>query len=397
MKMQNQSVLVITSTYPRWVGDTMPAFVESLCMELNKHNLNAIVIAPHCKKSKTKELLNGVNVHRFRYAPSNAEKLAYGGGMLNNFKAKPFQNSILLGMFCISQLFTAMKLVLRNDNKLIHAHWLLPQGLIAVIIKKLLFWKDISVLVTIHGGDVYGVKNRIYKFLTKYVCLNCDAISVVSSAIAKDFGYENKIFIRSMGVDTKNLFVPDITVERKDILFVGRLVDKKGCDILLNAFSKLEQSDDLVNLNIIGSGPELSKLKGIVKDLKIHNRVKFLGALTHSEIVKWYQSAKIFVMPSIVANSGDQEGLGLVAAEAMSCECLVIASDLPVIRDLIDHKINGVLIPPGDEEVLANAMIKILNDTALAKKLSINARKKIVEKFDWTLVGSDYARILKSL
>ena len=199
----------------------------------------------------------------------------------------------------------------------------------------------------------------VLSLLEKLYLKNSDAISVVSSAIEKDVKIKKNISIRSMGVDAQNLFVPAATSERKDILFVGRLVDKKGCDILLKAFSILIKSENKINLNIIGSGPEQKSLEKLTRELGIESSVKFLGALNQINLVKWYQSSKIFIMPSVVAKSGDQEGLGLVAAEAMACECPVVASNLPAVRDLIDDKIDGILVPPSDEKELANALKRI--------------------------------------
>ena len=90
MITKSKSLLVLTSTYPRWQDDTVPVFVESLCIELNKHKLDPYVIAPHSKFAKTRERLNGIEIIRFRYAPTCLENLAYGGGMLNTLKKSQY-------------------------------------------------------------------------------------------------------------------------------------------------------------------------------------------------------------------------------------------------------------------------------------------------------------------
>ncbi len=395
--MPKSSVLVLTSTYPRWKGDSTPRFVESLCIELKKSNKEIFVLAPHTAQSKTYEELNGMIVHRYRYAPESLEKLAYQGGLLHNLKRKPLINYFILFFFMFNQMIYAIKLISQYKCKVIHAHWVVPQGLIAVLVKKILFWKKISVLITVHGGDIYGVSGNFANIIKNWVFRNTDAVTVVSKTIADDLVKVKKIYVRSMGVDSQTLFVPLRDSKRTNLLFVGRLVDKKGCDVLLKAFQIVLTTCPNLRLNIIGDGPELNVLKDICISLGIDKNVEFIGALEQKELVRWYQTSRIFIMPSIVAKTGDQEGLGLVAAEAMSCECAVIASNLDAVKDLIDNGCNGLLVDPEDEYCLANAIQSLLDDVALSNRLGKNARKKIVDKFDWSIVGKEYTDIIKAL
>lgn len=395
--MSNPRLLVLTSTYPRWESDSTPRFVESLCIELSKCNLDVFVLAPHFPNSKSHEIVNSINIYRYRYAPASLEKIAYEGGLLNNIKRRRVVNTFVLISFMLCQLLAAIRLIYKHNCREIHAHWIIPQGLIAIIIKKLLFWRNIKVLITAHGGDIYGVNGKISTAIKNWVCKNCDAATVVSNAVARDIGYVKHLHIRSMGVDTSSLFIPPVNPSRSNLLFVGRLVDKKGCDVLIRAFQYVLNYFPTLQLNIIGEGPEHPKLVQLCKSLGVHEHVNFIGSLMQVELIKWYQGACIFIMPSVIASSGDQEGLGLVAAEAMACECPVIASDLEAIKDLIDDNHCGLLVKQGDAEKLSNAIVRLLEDQEFASKLAKNARKKVVTKFDWVSVGREYAQIIRDL
>ena len=388
------NVLVLASTYPRWKDDSTPSFVETLSHGLSMRGMNITVLAPHCQGAHTFENLNGIDVHRFRYAPEKLETLAYKGGLLSKIKKNSF-NKIILFLFLISETLHTIKLANKLKINLIHAHWIVPQGLIAIITKKIFFWKKISVLITAHGGDVYGVNNSIYNYFKDWVCKNSDGATAVSNAVATHMKKANNLFVRSMGVDAMHHFLPPVTDKRKHLLFVGRLVDKKGCDILLMAFKEVLKHYPSLTLKIIGDGPEKKALKKLCRTLKISGNVEFMGALSQEQLTKWYQSAKIFIMPSIIAESGDQEGLGLVAAEAMACECPVIASNLHAITDLIKHDVDGILINSNDSYALAEAIVKLAEDPITSKRLASEARKKVLDKFDWSVVAEDYARIIK--
>ena len=395
--MSNQSILVLTSTYPRWSDDTTPKFVESLCEEYVGHGYEVLVLAPHYAKAKKNENSKGINVFRFRYAPSHQENLAYEGGLLHNIKDKPIINTFKLCSFIFFQFVSALFLLHKYKITVIHAHWLVPQGFVAVLIKKIIFWRRINVLVTVHGGDAYGIKGSLYEKIKKWICNSCDSVTAVSEAVASSLGLSKKVFVRSMGVSALDYFVPLYDHSRKDLLFVGRLVDKKGCSVLLEAMQIVLKSDPDVKLHIIGDGPELEELKNLCSKLSIKTNVIFLGAMPQKEILRWYQTASVFIMPSIIADSGDQEGLGLVAAEAMSCKCPVIASDLMAVRDLVTNDLDGLLVNPNDKKDLANAIVKLLRNPEIGIRLGNNAREKIVSKFDWSVVGDEYMEEINRL
>ena len=383
------NVLVLASTYPRWKDDSTPKFVESLSRGLAEHGMNITVLAPHFEGARRSENLNGINVYRFKYAPEKYETLAYQGGMLNNVKKNTLSKLLLLS-FLFSEALYVIRLVFKLKINIIHAHWLIPQGLVAVIVKKIILWKRISVLVTAHGSDIHAIKNFTYNYLKDWVCKNSDGATAVSNAVATHMDKANNLFVRSMGVDAKYHFLPPVSDDRRHLLFVGRLIDKKGCDVLLMAFNEVLKNHPSLMLKIIGNGPEEASLKELCKTLEITKNVEFIGGLPQEKLTKWYQSAKIFIMPSL------QEGLGLVAAEAMACECPVIASNLDTITDLIKHNVDGLLVNSNDSQALAEAIKTLTEDPVTAKRLAKQARKKVLDMFDWTIVSKDYASIINS-
>ncbi len=396
-------LLVLASTFPRWGNDTEPRFVESLCYEL-ANEFDVTVLAPHCRGAARNEIFGSgdrqLEVCRFKYAPEILENLAYDGGMLSRLRANPFR-VLLLPLFLLVQLLAVVQACRRRPIDAVHAHWIIPQGL-TVAIFRLISRRIPPILVTSHGGDLYALNSRPMEFLKRWITNSADKVTVVSSAMrdycdARQIA-PGKIVVQSMGVDLGNKFTPGSkNASRSGLVFVGRLVDKKGVEHLVEAMTLLADSYNDTRLTIVGDGPLRERLKQLARDLRVDERVGFVGSVPNREVPAYLRAASVAVMPSVIASSGDQEGLGLVAVEAMGCGCAVVASDLPAIRDTVIDGETGLTARPADAEDLAAKIGILLGDSALRQKLADAGRSYAMAKFAWPIVGSKYREILSEL
>jgi glycosyltransferase involved in cell wall biosynthesis len=172
------------------------------------------------------------------------------------------------------------------------------------------------------------------------------------------------------------------TTEGKNIIFVGRLVERKGVRYLIEAFSRVAGSIPHC-LVIIGDGPERVALEADARRLGVEDRVRFTGMITDDELKKYYQSCSFFVLPAVYDKKGDTEGLGVVLLEAMSYKKPVIASNVGGITDIVTDEENGLLVPPADSITLAQAIEKMAKSRQLRKTLGQAAQKTVDEKFNW--------------
>jgi glycosyltransferase involved in cell wall biosynthesis len=398
-----QKLLVLTSTYPRWSGDTEPAFVKQLS-ELLSGSYEVHVLAPHCQGSnRVEDLGDGIQIFRFRYAPDSWERLAYNGGVLENLKRNK-SLYLLVPVFMLVQFVAAIKLCRDHQYTCIHAHWLIPQGLIAVCLNLFLTTPP-KLLLTSHGADLFGLQGRFFRRLKQWVLGRADHTTVVSHAMRDkvlELGIPaNKVSVKSMGADLQHLFRIDKNLDklrdRQKLIFVGRLVEKKGVSVLVEAFAKLVQRYPGLQLEIVGDGPEGPGLEVLASKLGLRKNILFVGQLKNDCIPARLQQASIAVVPSVVALSGDQEGLGLVLIEALGCGCSVVASDLPAIQDVIQDEVTGLLAKSGDSDSLAKCIERLIEQPALAKKLAEAGRASILERFDWQGVGVGYNSLIASL
>lgn len=395
-KRRRPVLLVLASTYPRWAGDPEPGFVHELARRLIGQ-FRVIVLCPHAPEAKAGELLDGVEVIRYRYAPERWETLVNEGGIVANLRRSAWKYLLVPG-FVLAQAWVAWRVMRREKVDIVHAHWLVPQGLIAAALQ----WlpgKRVPFLVTSHGADLFALKGRLMDRLRRFVLARAEAATVVSSAMRERLGQLDidlaKVSVLPMGVDLVGRFTPDTSIERskREILFVGRLVEKKGLRHLLDALPVVLRQLPEVRLRIAGFGPEEAALKRQVEMLGLSGYVEFLGAVPQSELPDLYRRASVFVAPFVEAGSGDQEGLGLVLVEAAGCECPILVGDVPAVWDVIGDTSRFVVMPK-QIDAFAQSIIGVLGFSERARTEAGALRGRLVERFDWQSVAKSYEVIL---
>lgn len=384
--------LVLASTYPRWRGDPEPGFVHELCRRLTAC-FDVIALVPDAPGADASGVLDGVEVIRYRYAPSRLETLVNDGGIVTNLRRSKWKLLLVPG-FILAQAWRAWRLTRTRKIDAVHAHWLLPQGLIAALLPGIPF------VVTSHGADLYALRGRLLNTLKRFVIRKSSATTVVSGAMRKtllDMGADvGKVSVLSMGVDISQHFIPNPHVPRStdEILFVGRLVEKKGVHFLLRAMPEILRRYPSAYLTIVGFGPEERSLQALASALDLGDKARFLGAVQQSELPTLYQRAALFVAPFVEAVSGDQEGLGLVVMEALGCECPVVVGDVPAMAEIFGTHLCEVVVDPKDTAVLASRVVRALSDPSATRDLTAKIRTAVGERFSWDTVAAGYTELL---
>jgi glycosyltransferase involved in cell wall biosynthesis len=191
------------------------------------------------------------------------------------------------------------------------------------------------------------------------------------------------------GVDLA-MFTPRRTIE---LLAVGRLVAKKGFDVLIEASHLLEFD---WRLGVVGAGPLLAELSGIARAHGVADRIEFLGTRTHAELPSLYRSADIVVVPSVIDADGDRDGLPNVVLEAMASGLAVVGSDVAAISTAIEHEVTGLLVPPGDAKLLAEAISRLAGDDQLRRTLGRAARERAEARFGLGACTERFLTILET-
>ena len=390
-------LLVLASTYPRWPADPEPGFVHELSRRLTER-YRVIVLCPHAPGAKPRETMDGVEVVRYRYAPERWETLVNDGGIVTNLKRARWKLLLVPG-FVLGQAWVAWRLMRRERVDVIHAHWLIPQGLIAALLP----WlpgRRVSYVVTSHGADLYALKGRLLDGIKRFVARRAAAATVVSSAMRERLAALGvpaaHIHVLPMGVDLSERFTPDPSVPRSqhEILFVGRLVEKKGLRHLIAALPQVLEGVPDAFLTIVGFGPEEAALRQQVHTLGLQAKVHFLGAVAQTGLPALYRRAALFVAPFVQAESGDQEGLPVALMEAVACGCPVVAGDVAGIEDLLGRMKPYICVDARNAEMLASCICSRLIDSSTAGLHAQAVLEEASWRVDWNRIAAGYARLI---
>lgn len=402
--MQKKNLLVLSSTYPRWDDDWEPAFVHELSKRLTDE-FDVSVLCPREKGSKKKEVKDHVNVSRYRYAPNSLSTLVSNGGIAANLKNQPLK-WLLVPLFFLFQTIAILIAIKRDKPDVIHCHWIIPQG-ICLYLAKTISRSKIPHLLTSHGGDLYSFRGKLLSNIKRRVINNANAMTVVSQAMKAEVnrivGREVEISVIPMGIDTQNTFYPDPSVERSttEILFVGRLVEKKGVKYLLETFPEVLKTHPDATLTIIGEGPERAGLEKLATTIGISSKVNFIGSVLNKNLPNFYRRAAVFVAPFITSKNGDQEGLGLVSVEALACGCRVILTDIEACKDIIKKATRKDFIIESkqqDSRDLSEKILSMLETTKIQIREDDPEISSIARmNFDWHSISTRYSHTINSL
>jgi colanic acid/amylovoran biosynthesis glycosyltransferase len=383
--MHTPKLLVLASTYPARTGDGTPQFVRDLAT-VEALSYETTVLVPSVPAGARREVDGVLQVHRFRYFPRRWEDLA-DGAILENLRSRKSRRAQLLPLF-LAEVLAIRREVRAVKPDVIHVHWLIPQGLAALIAAP-----TVPKLVTSHGGDVYGLRDRVSRRLFRAVLNNADAVTTMNTEMRDrlvELGADPATtVVLSMGADVAAIRPLAAASERRTgrILFVGRLVEKKGVSVLLEALRLLDVGG--YDLRVVGDGPLRSKLTSESSGVA----ATFVGVLGREALAAEFGAASIAVFPSVPAASGDQDGLPVALLEAMSAGCAVLASNLPGLRDAVEDGRSGLLTTPGSALELATALGRLLGDPALCDQLGRAAATR-AEHFSVDAIGGRYVALL---
>jgi glycosyltransferase involved in cell wall biosynthesis len=264
----------------------------------------------------------------------------------------------------------------------LHAHFVDRAATIALVAGRLL---DKPYSLSLHAGaDIYvdPVLLREKVVEARHV-VSCTSHNVAHVAAIAGEDLSEKMSHINHGLDLSEYRRESrLSGDVPYILAVGQLKGRKGLIPLIRACRRLKDENYRFRCRIVGGGPQFEELRHVVAQLGVGDRVTLCGALPHESVIEEYRRATIFVLPCIKTAEGDVDGFPNVVAEAMASRVPIVTSDLPAIRQVVKHRVNGLLVPPGDEEALAASMKDLLDQPALRERFGARGRQSVLGLFD---------------
>lgn len=387
-RVEKKKLLVTGSTFPRWKGDTEPRFVLDLSEALTEY-FDVTALVPAAPGAKNQEVMNGVKVIRYHYFPIHKwETLCYPGAIVPRIKEKKIR-ALLVPFLFLSLYWHLFRLLPKFD--VVHAHWIIPQGIVQSFFKK-------PYIVTGHGGDVMELNSGIIKILKARTLKKASFITVVSeknkATLEKLYATKN-VIVQSMGCDTEK-FTPTKRVNnyfgqgnKKVVLFVGRFVEIKGIRYLLEAMEKID-----AKLVIVGKGPLENEIQSEAE--KLEDKVILMGPQDHEKLPVIYASSDVFVIPSITINENVTEGAPTVITEALASGLPVIGTNTGGIPEMIENNKNGFVIPEKDANAIVDKVNYLLSDEIIYQNFSKQARMA-GEKKSYKNTARAFGKLLKKI
>jgi glycosyltransferase involved in cell wall biosynthesis len=282
-------------------------------------------------------------------------------------------------------------IVLSRRPDVVHAHGYKADVFVHLALRQM----KVPYVATCHNWTDNDSKSRMYGWFDRRILSRFSRIAAVSEAIEKRLlraGVDaNRIEIVRNGIDVQALQIEEPQNQNKAqdhanvvVGFVGRLSPEKGPDLFLRAAKNVLQDRVGVEFLLAGDGPEISTLRQLSDELRISKKVRLLGYVTDMKL--FYRDLDVLVA------SSRREGLPIAILEGMACGLPVVATAVGDIPKIIDHGCTGLLVPPENVPLLAQAILSLIEDPSKRTELGAAARRFITEAFSNDRMGREYLR-----
>jgi len=378
---------MVTSSYPRFAGDVVAPFIESIARGVAARGHRVDVVLPHHPELRRRDD-EPVSFHPYRYAPLDRwSRWGYAQSLRRDVSVRA--GAFLLAPFVAFALRRIVAERLRATRyDVVHAHWVVPN---AALVGGLVRSHGVPLVVSLHGSDVFVAETLLpARLLAGHVLRQAGAVTACSADLhrrAVRLGARpERTRTVPYGVDRVAPTDVDVPAVRAQlgapsgstlVLGLGRLVEKKGFTYLIEAVRNVPN----VFLAIAGAGDLRAELEA--QAAASGAPVRLVGALDRDSVAAALEAAEVVVVPSIVDRAGNVDGLPNVLLEAMAAGRAVIASRVAGIPDVVTDGVDGILVAEKDATGLAAALTRLAADPALRKRLGDAARVTVTRRLSW--------------
>ncbi len=401
-------ILVLTSSYPKYPGDTTAPFIQSITRELASRGHKLTVVLP-ARPDLSPAPVPGVSFEPYRYAPSEGLAVfGYAEALRGDVAVRP-STYLVSPLALAAGIGKTVAVVRRGEYDLLHAHWVVPSGAMALPAARL---GGLPLVVSLHGSDVFlSEQKAFFGRAARLAFRRAGAVTACSDDLAersRALGASPRPVVIPYGVDA-DLFRPTredvarlrerlgLAAAQPMVLAVGRLVHKKGFAILIEAIPWLVAGHPDLRVVIAGGGDLAAELAAQADHAGVRDHLMLVGNVSREELPAYYGAATVTAVPSIHDDAGNVDGLPNVMLEALASGSSIVASAVAGIPQAVSHRKEALLVPERDPKALAEAILELLGSQQTRDSLGRNARERARSAFSWGRVGDQFEDVFRTV
>lgn len=382
---QRMRVDHVVTAFPRDKDDVITPWMVELLRSSRERGTDARVLAP-AYRGLGDHRIRGIPVRRFRYAPARWERLSHEETVPERVRRRPVW-SLLVPPYLAAGTAAAWRLG-REAPDVVHVHWPFPHALFGAAARAASGGRT-ALVCSFYAVGLNWVDRRMpwLRPLLRWSARTADAVTANSSQTAR-------LVRRITGREAE--VIPSAAARRMEeagerrepltaegplrLLFVGRLVERKGVEYLVRALPRI-LSEREVELTVVGEGEWEREIRSAARECGVEDRVTLTGFVPARQLARLYAGCDVFVLPAVVDRKGDTEGLGVVLLEALTFGRPVVASALGGIPDIVKDGATGWLVPPEDPGVLADQILQLAAHPEEARRVAEEGRRHAQRNF----------------
>lgn len=397
---------MVTSSYPKYEGDVTAPFVESIAVSVAARGNEVHILAPYHPDVRRRPLEKGVHLHFFKYIPFKRLNIwGYAESLEADVRVKGAIYPLTPVVF-LSSLAALWRLTGRVKFSVMHGHWVIPNGPVSALIARL---RRLPLVISLHGSDIFIAEgSSLVSSVARWCFRSARAITAPSEDLRqraiKLGAPPQRCHLVPYGVDPGQFshmegagpllrqelgLLPDAPV----VFAVGRMVYKKGFEYLIRAVPAILREHPNAKIVIAGGGDLQPRLQSLVKQLGVERSVIMPGWVQRDRLPLYFSGCDLFVLPSVVDQQGNVDGLPNTLLEAMASARPVVATSVAGVPLAVKDGENGLLVPEKQPGELSTAINLLLNAPELRAQYGEAGRRRVEQELNWDTTARTFVRL----
>ena len=389
-------ISMVTSSNPKFEGDVTAPFVESIASSIAAEGHEVHVLAPYHPDVRREPVEKGVQLHFFKYSPLKHLNIwGYAESLEADVRVKGVIFPLTPVVF-LSSFIALWRLTGRIKFDVMHGHWVVPNGPVSAIVARL---RRLPLVISLHGSDIFlAEQSRLLGAVARWCFRSASAITAPSEDLRQrairlgapparshliPYGVDPGQFTRIDNAGPQLRAELGLPEDSLVVFSIGRMVYKKGFEYLIRAVPAVLREHPSARIVLAGGGDLEPRLVSLVKQLGVESSVVMPGWVSRDKLPLYFSGCDLFVLPSVVDQQGNVDGLPNTLLEAMASARPVVATDVAGIPLAVKDGDNGLLVPEKQPGELSSAINLLLRAPELRLQYGEAGRSRVERELNW--------------